>query len=170
MISKFTLNYIQRNLLSILTVVLCSFPVAIAGCGGGTSGTGGGGFGVSGTLRTSGNAPVQGIQVSVASGAPTGMVMKVSYSSTPEFNKTTSADVDVTDGQGQFNLFLDSHPPTITLVFQGDTFESTIDIASVPGTAVKLNLDLVLDTDTNLINEESEQFEDDQGNDVESNN
>ncbi len=169
-INNFTRNYILRHILSILTLILCSLAGTFSGCGssgGGTSGTGGGGFDIVGVLRTSTNIPVQGVQVSVATAPSGGMLMKVSYSGTPEFNKSTPADV--TDSQGQFNLSLDSRPQTITLVFQGDTFDSTVDIASVPGTAVKLNLDLVLDTDTNEINEDSEKFEDDEGNDIDKN-
>ena len=145
----------MRAAVLLSVVVLAGIP----GCGGGSSGTGGSGFGVSGTLRTAANVPVPGVQVSVTqSGAA---VMRVSYSAPPEFSREMTQDV--TDAQGQFSLSLDQRPESLTLLLQGQTFDSTVDIPTVPATAATLNLALIYNTETETVEEQDERFEDDEG-------
>jgi len=156
-------NY-SFNLFKRFLIILFAFNFPLLGCGGGTSGTGGGGFNISGTLRTTNNAPVPGVQVAVVT-SPNGQLMRASYNAVPVLNKTSQ--MAVTDSQGQFNLSLNDRPDNITLAFQGDTFDSMVDVLAVPSTATKLNLNLKIDQETYEINEELEQFEDDEGNEVE---
>lgn len=149
-----------------LGVALFCWP---AGCGsdGGTSGSGGGGFGISGVLRTVGQAPVAGVQVAVVN---TGSgVVRVSLSTSSPGNpaQTSKASTsDVTDHQGEFSLRLDSRPTTLSLRFQGDTFDSTVDVANIPSAAATVNLNLLLDEATETVEEESESFEDEAGEQV----
>lgn len=159
-------NFYRRRTSSFLHFTLCIVGLFIFGCGGGTSGTGGGGLNIAGTLRTTNNMPVQGVQVAVTTSPQgNGKLMKVSYSSAPVLDKNTS--MATTDSQGMFNLSIDYRPDKFSLAFQGEVFDSMYEVKAVPGTATQLNLSLLIDPETYEINEELEQFEDDEGNEVE---
>lgn len=142
--------------------------VCVVGCGGGTSGTGGGGFKIAGVLRNSNGAPVSGVVVSAydASGF---MVTKVSYLVGPDSSLSGGNQGEqsvITDGQGQFGLFFENRPMRITLTFRADTFDSVLDIPNVPAVASQLNLVLKLNSESNSVEEESEQFEDEEGREI----
>lgn len=164
---KFNLKVFKSYLTTFVTVLLFSLNFSWIGCsgsGGGTSGTGGGGFGVSGVLRTKNNVPVQGVQVSVVT-ASGGQIVKVSYVAGPVLDKESQQAF--TDSQGQFNFSLDKRPDSLGFTFMGDNFDSTLEILSIPSVATNLNLKLLIDSETSEISEELEQFEDDEGNEVE---
>ncbi|MFN8392789.1 MAG: hypothetical protein U0136_21025 [Bdellovibrionota bacterium] len=130
------------------------------GNGGGTSGTGGGGFEVTGTLRSVASAPLTGVQVSVAQAD--GVVLRVSGLDAPANNLTH----DVTDPDGHFSLSLDSKPTSIALLLKGESFQSSVTVDNVPESAVKLVLDLVLNEETAEIEEQNERYEDNDGDDI----
>lgn len=142
------------------TLFLALFLI-LPGCGsdGGTSGSGGGRFEISGVLRTSGQAPLAGVRVDVAQIANS--LVRVSLSDAPPSRSEQPGDV--TDEQGQFFLSLDSRPQQITLQFTGESFDSTYLISNIPGMAATVNLELILNGETEELEEQSEQFEDDEG-------
>lgn len=136
----------------------------VPGCGsdGGTSGSGGGRFDITGVLKTSGQAPLAGVQVAVVQ--DTNLVAHVSLVTSPSSLKSPSSDV--TDNQGEFFLQLDSRPQAVTLQFQGESFDSSYVIQNIPGNASSVALELVLNDETEEVEEQNEQFEDDEGNEI----
>ena len=146
------------------TSVLAALLIVVPGCGsdGGTSGSGGGRLDITGTLKSSGQTPLSGISVAVV--VDNGPVAHISLvtSSVALANKSN----DVTDGNGQFFLQLDTRPQTVALQFQGATFENSYVIQNIPSTAASVAVELVLNDETEEFEEQNEQFEDDEGNEI----
>ena len=110
-------------------------------CGGGTSGTGGN-LDVSGVLRTSGGAPLSGVQVStvesVARAVPSQFAPK-------------SVLVSVTDSAGRFSLALDSHQDTLSLFFRSESFATTLAVENIPDDSNSIDLILEYDEKGNVV-------------------
>ncbi|MDD2942198.1 MAG: hypothetical protein PHC51_04445 [bacterium] len=128
------------------------------GCGGGTTGSGGG-FVINGTLRTATSTPVPGVQVSLINAS--GKVL--SSRALKGLKRVTN---DVTDTQGQFMLELDETPTSFVLRFDDDVASSEVAILSVPATAATLIIDTLFDEDLHEVFEQNELYEDDEGNEL----
>jgi|GEM_PF-5387705 len=140
----------------VFLTLLLIVPI-LQGCGGGTSGTGGGQFAINGSVKTAALAPVPGVEVVVTSTAP---AMSLGGETIPV---SKSINTDITDDQGQFMLELDTAPSSFVIRFRKNASESEISIATVPQAAATVILDTVFDTDTHSVSGHSELYEDENG-------
>ena len=116
---------------SLLALVLSFILFIPGGCGGGTSGTGGSGSHIQGTLLTKASkAPIAGFKVTL---------------------KGTS-DFDFTDDLGNFDVLSDtSLEEPIELLFEGNNSTVTVEVNNIPDGTEKIDLDLSFDELSNDI-------------------
>lgn len=166
-----------RKLFSALSELLRSLALAAlllssSSCGGGTTGSGGGGFAIGGVLKTPAQAPVAGVRVDIVNQAPgtarlpleLAPIESVGDAGDASVKATTSA---ITDAQGNFSLSLDSRPTSVQLRFQGPSFDSTLVVTPVPEAAASVQLSVIFDEAKELVEHESETYEDENGEEVE---
>lgn len=137
-----------------LAVGLCILPLVVPGCGGGTTGTGAG-VQLSGTLRSTQGAPIPGVTVTASA-------------VTPVRSERRDSSTAVTNGQGAFTVSVELNENEVpNLSFTGPGINSNFVVATVPpGTSI-INIDLEYNEDTDEINEDSVNYEDENGHEIE---
>ena len=148
------MNYGSNHRLITIIVSL----MLLGGCGGGTSGTGG--LSINGNLSGSQLRSLRASAPSANDNFPLEGVL-VTLEETGE--------TDITDSSGSFTVLA---PPValssqITLKFNGSNFESSYNIKNIPATASEVKLQLHLNSETEEVEGDSEDFKDQDGNEVE---
>lgn len=153
---------IRENRLRVLACLLASIGICffIGSCAGGTIGTG---LAISGMLETTG--PVLLASAVIPESLPAGGTL----TPLPGVLVTVpgSSATDVTNVNGHFNLFVEDRPASVRLEFKSKAFTSSFLIADIPSAAGQVNLKLSFNPENDEITEESESFEDENGNEIE---
>lgn len=130
-------------------MLVCS---CISGCGGGTTGSGGGAaLEISGNLKEKAGNPLPGAVVSVAPSGTGGNQV-----SGPMLSAITGID-------GSFVLVLDRGPTDVALRVQSDDVDASFQLTQIPIAADAVRLELILDKDDGSLVSDYEEFEQESG-------
>lgn len=150
---------VSKVVRSILFLSCCSILFLSPGCGGGTTGTGGG-IQISGALRSLQGAPISGVHVAANAVTP----VKASIGAT---NKSALDSTAVTDARGAFTVSVDLQVDEVpSLRFQGAGINREYVVSSLPVGTKIVDLNLNYDEDNDEIREESVRYEDESGNEI----